>query len=121
MSRTAYVHEAVLLMEDDADDRAPGAAVTVSLCGSWEHDGPCPLAPHHTTAVRDGDRLAVRVLFAVEEEQEQPVRRRIQEALAGGRLTGPDGDTSAWRLLSDGPAEVVAEEAAHASRLVTSD
>ena len=32
-------------MEPDADVRAPGAAVTVVLCGHWDHEPPCPLAP----------------------------------------------------------------------------
>ena len=33
-------------MEPDADVQAPGAAVTVALCGHWEHEPPGPLAPH---------------------------------------------------------------------------
>ena len=38
------------MMPAPADDGAPGAAVTVALCGHWEHPPPCPLAPHHTRA-----------------------------------------------------------------------
>ena len=34
---------------------APGGAITVALCGSWDHEPPCPLAPHHTRAHRSGD------------------------------------------------------------------
>ncbi len=36
--RTAFAHDAMVSMELDADTRAPGAAVTVALCGSWKHD-----------------------------------------------------------------------------------
>jgi hypothetical protein len=35
--REAFAHEAVLVMEPDADMRAPGAAITVALCGHWDH------------------------------------------------------------------------------------
>jgi hypothetical protein len=58
------------MISEDADTAAPGAAITMFLCGSWEHDGPCPLAPHHTRATRDGSHLRIRVLFAVEPELE---------------------------------------------------
>jgi hypothetical protein len=45
-----HVHAATLLMADAAADAAaPGAAITVALCGSWEHPPPCPLAAHHTS------------------------------------------------------------------------
>ena len=44
----AFVHEAFLSMAPGNDIAAPGAAITVELCGRWEHEPPCPLAPHHT-------------------------------------------------------------------------
>jgi hypothetical protein len=53
--REVFAHEAVVAMGADEDVGAPGAAVTVALCGHWEHDPPCPLAAHHTAAERDGD------------------------------------------------------------------
>jgi hypothetical protein len=61
-ARQAFAHAAVV--ELIGDDRAPGGAITVALCGSWSHDPPCPLAPHHTDALRDGGELdhAARVL-----------------------------------------------------------
>lgn len=104
--RRGYAQDAVLVMDETADIRAPGGAVTVALCGSWDHEGRCPLAPHHTSVERDGPRVGVRVLFAAEEELEQTVRRRIVAALSSGRLTGPDGTTTRWRLAdtrADGP------------------
>ncbi len=51
--RLAFAHEAVVSMAAGADIRAPGAAITVGLCGHWEHEPLCPLAPHATAAQRD--------------------------------------------------------------------
>ncbi|MDX6553953.1 MAG: hypothetical protein QOD86_148 [Miltoncostaeaceae bacterium] len=90
------------------DDRAPGAAITVELCGRVDHEPPCPLAPHHTAAVREGDAVRLRILFATDPEREPEVRRRIAAALAR------------WRLLSDGPDAIRSSEADHAGRLVAS-
>jgi hypothetical protein len=62
--REVFAHDAVLAMGSGEDLRAPGGAITVALCGSWEHEPPCPLAPHHTAAERDGDVVRLRILFA---------------------------------------------------------
>ncbi len=48
--RHAFVHEAILTMGAAGDERAPGAAITIALCGRLDHEPPCPLAPHHTAA-----------------------------------------------------------------------
>ncbi len=64
--RLPYAHAAALHLPPHGDAAAPGAAVTVALCGHWEHDGPCPIAAHHTAATRDGDLLHLRILFAAE-------------------------------------------------------
>jgi hypothetical protein len=114
--RQSYAHDAVLEMAPEADVRAPGAAVTVALCGHWDHHPPCPLAPHHTRAERVDDRVAVRILFATEPDREALVRERIDEALAHGRLDGPDGTTT-WRLASSHGGTVSVEERDHAERL----
>lgn len=45
--REAFVHEATIELDSDADQQAPGAAVTVGLCGHWEHQGACHW-PHQT-------------------------------------------------------------------------
>jgi hypothetical protein len=69
--RQAFAQEAVLLMEPHADVRAPGAAVTVALCGHWEHEPPCPLAPHWVRSGENDDgELRVRILFAAEPDRE---------------------------------------------------
>jgi hypothetical protein len=118
--REAFAHDAVVAMDPQDDDRAPGAAITVALCGHWEHEPPCPLAPHHTAARRDGDLVRLRILFAAAADDEPEVRRRIDHALATGALDTPDGSRSAWRVLSSEPSVVRAEEADHGRRLVTS-
>ncbi|MFG3580392.1 hypothetical protein [Micromonospora chersina] len=116
--RQGYAHHAVLAMAPDADDGAPGAAVTVALCGHWEHEPPCPVAAHHTGTERVGDELRLRVLFATEPHLEPRVRRDIDRALGLGQLTGPDGATTRWRLLRSGMREPSPDEAAHLDRLI---
>ena len=107
-------------MEVDQDVQAPGGAITAALCGSWEHPPPCPLAPHHTGATRDGGAVRLRVLFAAEPGDEAEVRRRIADALAVGRVATPTGDLVQWSVTSEGPGEVRPEERDHGDRLVTS-
>lgn len=118
--REAFAHEAVLSMVPGADERAPGAAVTVELCGHWEHEPPCPVASHHSRAERVGHDVQVRILFATEPERETEVRRRIDIALSAGQLYGPDGLTTGWTLRSSRPSDVFLDETDHAQRLVHS-
>ena len=118
--REGFAHDAVLSMGPDADLRAPGAAITVGLCGHWEHEPPCPVAPHHSNAERAGEQVRVRVLFAAAPEHESAVRALIDEALSHGALQGPDGTTTAWQLLSSRPGVVRDQERAHLGRLARS-
>jgi hypothetical protein len=117
--RQAFAHEAVLVMEPDADERAPGAAVAVGLCGHWDHEPPCPLAPHRVSVDEDGGELRVRILFAAEPNKEVEVRHLIDQALSG-QLKFPDGFITQWRLRTSRPSEVSAEETDHAERLTRS-
>ncbi len=118
--RQSFAQNAVVAMEADGDVGAPGAAITVALCGHWEHEPPCPLAPHHTASKRIGDEVHLRTLFVVEAKRENEVRERIRAALASGRLVGPDGRESHWNLRSSGPGAVRSEEADHARRQAAS-
>jgi hypothetical protein len=115
--REGFAHDAVVTMDGDADVGAPGAAITKELCGHWEHDGPCPLAPHHTDRERDGETVRLRVLFAAEPADEAEVRRRIDDALSRGRLEGRDGTISCWRLLAAEAGAIRPDEADHVARL----
>jgi hypothetical protein len=107
-------------MEDGGDDRAPGAAITVAVCGHWEHEPPCPLAPHHTAAERDGEIVRLRVLFAADPAAEPEIRRRIDDALASSQLETPDGAVSRWRLVSTEVGQVRPDEEDHGRRLTES-
>jgi hypothetical protein len=115
--RVAFVHEAVLVMEADADTGAPGAAVTKALCGHWEHEPPCPLAPHHSAVSRFSRGIELRVLFAAEPELESTVRRRIEAVLSAGHLDGPEGEV-VWTMTSSSRGELTADERTHAEHLV---
>ena len=116
--RAAFAHDAVLAMEPGADLTAPGGAVTLALCGAFEHPPPCPVAPHHTRTERRGEAVAVRVLFATEAGREAEVRARIDEALAAGFCDGPDGTRARWTYRGSAPSAVTEAERAHAQRLI---
>ncbi len=117
-TRKAFVHGAVVTMTAGGDARAPGGAITVALCGHWEHEPPCPLAPHSTDAQRSGDQMRLRVIFATEPAAEAEVRGRIEAALSQDGLTGPDGITTRWRLHSAQPGLLRDDEAQHAEQLI---
>ncbi len=115
--REPFAHVAVLAMGPDGDDRAPGAAVTLALCGSWAHEPPCPLAPHHTRADRNGAELTLRVLFAAAPADESRVRRLIDVALETGWGDDPGGVRTTWDLVRSRRSTVHDDELAHAQRL----
>ena len=107
-------------MSQDQDQQAPGAAITEALCGSTQHEPPCPLAPHHTAIQRAGDQLRLRVLFAAEPEAVPEVRRHIDEALVGGSHTATGGARATWRLLESGASLPRPDEQDHGRRLIKS-
>lgn len=115
--RHAFAHDAILTMDADGDVRAPGAAITVALCGHWEHEPPCPLAPHHTAATREGDEVRLRVLFVAESTDEDEIRTRINRALAGGRIDDAQGRRTHWRLRGTSRGSLRDDETEHAQRL----
>jgi hypothetical protein len=49
---------------------------------------------------------------------EPQVRSLIDEALAGGQLTDPDGGVTTWQLQSASPGSVRADEGEMASQLI---
>jgi len=81
------------------DERAPGGAVTVALCGHWQHDGPCRW-PHHTSALRDGEVLILEVEVTCDAVDENEVRRLVNGAVTSGVQMGPDGNVSRWSELA---------------------
>jgi hypothetical protein len=107
-------------MTRDADQRGPGGAITVAVCGSLDHPPPCPLAPHHTAVHRDGGMLTVRTLFAAMPEDEMRIRGLIIGALAKGGTATPDGTTVRWVLREQQPVRLRPDEADHVGRLIAS-
>lgn len=115
--RQAFAHEAVVVLEGEGDPRTLGAAITVHLCGSWDHEPPCPLAPHHTGYQRIGQEVQLRVLFAADPSDEVKVRSEIEAALSSSVGVDPEGRRTRWRLARSGPAQVRQAESSHARRL----
>jgi hypothetical protein len=96
---TEYVHEATVELADGADPRALGGAVTVALCGTWDHEPPCRW-PHHTdiTPAAVGDRHVVRTSFTAGRGEASVVRQKIGAAFESGQQAGPDGHISRWTV-----------------------
>lgn len=118
MVRQAYAHDAVVAKQPGCSPDALGGAITVALCGHWDHPGPCPLAPHYVTTLSDAETVTLRVLFATEPANERRVRALIGEALAAGQLTGPDGGLATWQLSTTAPGTVRPDEQDHAAGLI---
>ena len=118
MARQAFVHDAVVSFQSGGDPNALGGAITLALCGGWDHPPPCSLAPHYVTNTSTGEIVTLRVLFATEPANEHRVRALIGEALAAGRLALPDGGAASWQLRSESAGEIRADEEDHAAHLV---
>jgi hypothetical protein len=108
-----------LVLAPGADPDAPGAAVTVALCGAWEHPGRCRW-PHRTAAAPGaGAGLVVRVLFTCAPDEELALRSRIVAAISAGELAGPAGH-SRWILTGEEAGSLTAAEQTVAGRLLAS-
>lgn len=99
--KRSFVQCADVQLEPGADPAAPGGAVTLALCGSWDHAGACRW-PHQTSAAWDERPGKVRVVFVADAEEENQVRALIERALASGECVGPDGKLSRWAALEHG-------------------
>lgn len=113
--RPTFVQCADVLLEPDGSAAAPGGAVTLALCGSWDHAGACRW-PHKTSVVWDGCQGRVRVVFVAGEEDEKHVRVLINQALVGGECVGPDGMLNRWVASSLGTGELGESDAALGAR-----
>jgi hypothetical protein len=105
-------------MQPAGSPEALGGAITIALCGHWDHPPPCPLAPHYVASFPGGETVTLRVLFATDPANEQRVRSLIGEALATGQLTGPDGRVATWQLRSASPGCIRRDEEDHAAHLI---
>jgi hypothetical protein len=104
----AFVVEAQLALREEADPAAVGAAVTVELCGHWEHEGPCRW-PHNSAIDADRDPARFRTLFVADERDEAVVRGRIRNALRDG---------AGWSVVSVRARPVAESERELAQRLL---
>jgi hypothetical protein len=104
----AFVVEAELVLQDGVDPAAVGAAVTVELCGHWEHEGPCRW-PHNSAIEIKREPARFRTLFVADEPEAALVRDRIETALRGG---------SGWQLVDLRSRPVAQAEGALAERLL---
>lgn len=98
------MHEAEVVLAADTDPRAIGGAVTVALCGHWDHEGPCRW-PHNNEIA--GRRF--RTLFVCEADEEPHVRGLIISALRGA---------DDWQVMSDRARPVAPDEQALAGNLL---
>lgn len=112
-----FVTEATMTLDADRDPAAIGAAVTVALCGHWEHDGACRW-PHHTAVVVSTVRRTVTRTVVTAGSDLVEVERRIEKALRAG--TGP-GIQGTWSLLEVARAPLRPDEVELATRIGSYD
>jgi hypothetical protein len=98
--RVHAVHAAALELREGEDVRAPGAAVTIALCGAVDHEGPCHW-PHHNAIAEEDGRLRLRVIFVAPDEDVPEVRSQIEAALRAA---------DAWTVAEVGPGELTGDE-----------
>jgi hypothetical protein len=111
VSVEAFVVEASLDLDPACDPRAPGGAVTVELCGHWDHEGPCRW-PHNSAL---DDTGTFRTLFVASSSEAPTVAGRIEHVLRAGpqwqvtriieRAVSEDERELASRLLAGPRAE----------------
>ena len=105
--RTPYVYEATLRLADTTEPTAVGAAVTVALCGSADHEGGCRW-PHHNGISPERPVATFRTVFVAPWQEESDVLNRIDQALRF---------SSDWSVVSAGPRALKDEEQPLAVRL----
>jgi hypothetical protein len=107
-SPLAHLHEASLRLEDTTDPAAVGAAVTVELCGHWDHEGPCRW-PHNNAIDAQRAPALFRTVFLAPPDDVDEVHRRIAKALRESRE---------WSVISEQPRALGADELELATRLL---
>ena len=108
MDRRSCVHEATLSLRPGVDRGAPGAAITLALCGHWEHPPPCRW-PHNSQLVDVSGVFSLRTMFVCTAEDEPAIRLEIEAALRS---------SSDWTVLDSGPGTLSVADSALAARLL---
>ena len=92
--------EAEVALEPGTDPAAVGAAVTVELCGHWEHEGPCRWA--HNNAIDAAKEPAfLRTVFVADRDETDAVAARIESSLRAG---------IGWRVIAVAERPVAADD-----------
>jgi hypothetical protein len=110
VNNRAIAVEAQLELAPGTDPRAPGGAVTVALCGHWEHEGACRW-PHHNHLDTSTVPARLRTVAVADDETAAEVVARVE---AGLRQDGR------WTVVSCGVTELAPGEHALAQRLAGS-
>jgi hypothetical protein len=105
MAVDVFAIGALIDLSADVDPAAVGAAVTVELCGHWEHEGACRW-PHNSAIDATSRPARFRTLYVADADEAQAVQDRIRQALG----SSPD-----WTVVAvegrpvDGPDEELAQ------------
>jgi hypothetical protein len=107
VSRRTIGVDVDLELHSGTDPRAPGAAVTVALCGHWEHEGACRW-PHNNRIDDSRVPARLRTVAIVDEPSVAEVLRRMEDGLRAA----PD-----WTVLSFQAGDITDGELPLAERL----
>jgi hypothetical protein len=110
-ARRAHVYEAELTLAPGADSRAPGGAVTVALCGNWDHDGPCRW-PHYSEIDTDAAPARLRTVFACGDDETGAVHAAIDGAVR---------NADEWSVVASTCRDPVGDEIDLGNRLASSN
>jgi hypothetical protein len=110
-TRRAYVYVAELDLAPGADPRAPGGAVTMALCGHWDHEGPCRW-PHSSELDADVAPARLRTVFTCRANEVNDVHRAIDDAVRGA---------DAWSVRTSERRDPRGDEVTLGERLARSD
>ena len=96
-----FVQQVELVLDEGADPAAPGAMVTVALCGHWDHEGACRW-PHNNGMDATTVPAKLRVIFVAAPDEADDIRASIGRALR---------EAEGWTVVSSEVARVEDGEA----------
>jgi hypothetical protein len=99
-----------LALNPGEDSRAPGAEVTVALCGHWQHDGPCRW-PHNSRIDTGTGAARLRTVVVVPDNERTEIIGLIESALRAD---------DRWSVVAFATGPITDEEAPLAERLAQS-
>ena len=107
VSSEPFAVDVDLRLAPGTDPRAPGGAVTIALCGHWDHEGPCRW-PHHSHLEPDTDPSHLCTVAVAPADERDDVLARIESELRGDRR---------WTVLAFAARDIGPEERALAEHL----